>query len=187
MLDHFGVRGWPNRAKKGDHVLIIFPMFLVFLCISHLTTPHNTHTHTIPHAFLSVSCGFQCFSTRTTPHNIHNTQTHTHTHTCTPATDRDLESGLSTTRGKNPGKCLKKAKSGETLARARADTDGQIVRLRRSGEKTNRTIWWLVPSQVSLFFKRKRMIRGIGNALLSTYSQTSNGQNPVVTLGQPLV
>ena len=29
--------------------------------------------------------------------------------------------------------CVKKAKSGETLAKARFDIDGQIVRLRRSG------------------------------------------------------
>ena len=41
--------------------------------------------------------------------------------------------------------------------------------------------------ELSNFFWEKRMIRGIGNVLLSTYSQTSNGQNPMVTLGQPLV
>ena len=48
--------------------------------------------------------------------NIAQPHTHTHTHTFTPATDRDLESGLSKSHTrKNPGKCLKKAKSGETL------------------------------------------------------------------------
>ena len=85
----------PKKRPRFNNFPNVSRVFCVF---SHLTTPHNTHT--IPHAFLSVSSGFQCFSTRTTPHNIHNTQTHTHTHTCTPATDRDLESGLSTTRGK---------------------------------------------------------------------------------------
>ena len=78
------------------------------------------------------------FTTNTAQHSTQHThsQTHTLTHTCTPATDRDLESGLSKSRTrKNPGKCLKKAKSGETLERARADVDGQIVRLRRSDDR----------------------------------------------------
>ena len=133
ILDLFSVLGWSFRAQKRDHVCECSQCFSCFCVFSHLTAPHNTHT--IPHAFLSVSSGFQCFSTRTTPHNIH---THNHTRTThnTPATDRDLESGLSKSHTrKNPGKCLKKAKSGETLARARADTDGQIVRLRRSDDR----------------------------------------------------
>ena len=69
-----------KSCQKKRPCFDIFPnVSRVFCVLSHLTTPHNTHT--IPHAFLSVSSGFQCFSTRTTPHNIHNTQTHTHTHT----------------------------------------------------------------------------------------------------------
>ena len=125
----------------------------VFCVFSHLTTPHNTHT--IPHAFLAVSSCFQCFSTRTTPHNIHNTQTHTHTHTCTPATDRDLESGLSKSHTrKTHGKCLKKAKSGETLARARADIDGQIVRLRSDDRPIEPSGSWFPPKFPS--FSRKK-------------------------------
>ena len=39
------------------------------------------------------------------------------------------------TRGKNREICLQKAKSGETLAKARFDIDGQIVRLRQGGER----------------------------------------------------
>ena len=71
-----------------------------------------------------------------TAHNIHNTQPHTRTHTDTPATDRDLESGLSESNArKNLEKCLKKAKSGESLAKARFEIDGQIVRLRQSVER----------------------------------------------------
>ena len=59
-----------------------------------------------------------------------------HAHAHTPATDRDLESGLSKSNTrKNPGKCLKKAKSGESLAKARGNADGQIVRLRRSDDR----------------------------------------------------
>ena len=135
--------------------------------------PHNTtqHTHTIPHVFLSVSFGFQCFIHTHTAHNIH-----TRTHTCTPATDRDLESGLSKSHTrKNPGKCLKKAKSGETLARARADTDGQIVRLRRSDDRPIEPSGsWFPPNFPSFSRKKKRMIRGIGHMLFSTYSQTLN-------------
>ena len=98
-----------------------------FCVFSHLATPHNTHT--IPHAFLSVSSGFQCFPTRTTPHNIHNTQPHTRTHTCTPATDRYLARGLSESVSvnarKNPRKCLKKAKSGKLWRRLVAMLTGK--------------------------------------------------------------
>ena len=146
ILDLFSVRGWPNRAKKRDHVLTIFPMFLVFLCIF---SPHNTTQHT--HHTTRISLCFLWFSVF-----FHNTQPHTHNTHNTPATDRDLESDLSKSHTrKNPGKCLKKAKSGETVARARADTDGQIVRLRRSDDRLIRTIWWLVLSEVSLVFKEK--------------------------------
>ena len=145
-----------------------------FCVFSHLTTPHNTHT--IPHAFLSVSSGFQCFPTRTTPHNIHNTQPHTRTHACTPATDRYLARGLSKSVSvnarKNPRKCLKKAKSGETLAKARGDADGQIVRLRRSGERPMQPSSSWFPLKFLSFFRKKRMIRGLGHASFSTYSQT---------------
>ena len=126
ILDLFSVLGWSFRAPKGDHVLTIFPMFLVFLCIfsPHNTTQHTHHTTRISLCFLRFSVFF------------HNTQPHTHNTHNTPATDRDLESGLSKSNTrKNPRKCLKKAESGETLARARADADRQIVRLRRSDER----------------------------------------------------
>ena len=69
--------------------------------------------------------------------------------------------------------CLseKGTKSGETLLEARSDTDGQIVRcICRKGRKTNRTIWLLVPSSVSLRMTAslgKQNIRGIGNMLFS--------------------
>ena len=33
----------------------------------------------------------------------------------------------------------------------------------------------------------QRMVEGIGNMLLSTCSQTENGQDPLVTFGEPLV
>ena len=84
ILDLFRVHGWPYRTKKGDHVLTIFPLFLAFFTFSHFTIPHNTHT--IPHAFLSVSCGFQCFSTRTQHTTYTLTDTHTHTHANLPLT-----------------------------------------------------------------------------------------------------
>ena len=80
--------------------------------------------------------------------------------------------------------CLSRVKSGETLMEARSGTDVQIVRQTWvQGRKTNRTIQQLVPSEVSLriagvgkqFYQVKRMIRGIGDAQSSTYSQTLNG------------
>ena len=49
-------------------------------------------------------------------------------------------------------------------------------------EETNRTMSQLIPSAVSLriaeteqLYQAQRMIGGIGNVLLSTYSQTENG------------
>ena len=79
--------------------------------------------------------------------------------------------------------CLNRTNSEETLMEVRIDTDVQIVRHTWvQGRKTNRTIQQLVPSEVSLriagvaqFYQVKRMIRGIGDALSSTYSQTLNG------------
>ena len=40
---------------------------------------------------------------------------------------------------------------------------------------------------VEQLYQVKQVIGGIGHVLFFTYAQTSNGQNPVVTLGQPLV
>ena len=78
---------------------------------------------------------------------------------------------------------LGREKLGETLVEARSGTDVQIVRQTWvQGRKTNRTIQQLVPSEVSLriagveqFYQVKRMIRGLGDTLSSTYSQTLNG------------
>ena len=57
---------------------------------------------------------------------------------------------------------------------------------RERREETNRT---MSPSAVSLriveteqFYQVKRMIGGIGNVFLSTYSQTGNGYDPLVSL-----
>ena len=96
-----------------------------------LTSQHyTTHTHTTRISLFPLV--FSVF-----PHA--HTHTHARTHTHTPATDHNLESGLiksvCVNTRKNRKICLKKAKSGESLAKARFDTDGQIVRLRRSGER----------------------------------------------------
>ena len=52
---------------------------------------------------------------------------------------------------------------------------------------------FVVPSAVSLttaeteqVYQGKRMIGGIGHVLLSTYSQTVNGEDPLVSFGEPL-
>ena len=112
----------------------IFPMFSVFFgflttwwpCFSACFIFHI-------YSFLYI------FTTNIAQHSTQHTQyttTHAHT-TCTPATDRDLESGLCKSNArKNRQKCLKKAKSGESLAKARFDIDGQIILLLgRSGER----------------------------------------------------
>ena len=133
ILDLFSVLGWSFRAQKGDHVLTISQCFPCFLCIFSLRCDHDLSLFYCPYLFI-----FFIFYYKKAQHSTQHThsQTHTLTHTCTPATDRDLESGLSKSHTrKNPGKCLKKAKSGETLERARADADRQIVRLRRSDDR----------------------------------------------------
>ena len=120
--------------KKRDHVLTFFPMFPVIFCIFSLRCDHDLSLF-----LLSIFIHFpHIFTTKKAQHSTQHThsQTHTLTHTCTLATDRDLESGLSKSNTrKNPGKCLKKAKSGESLAKARGNADGQIVRLRQSVER----------------------------------------------------
>ena len=65
---------------------------------------------------------------------------------------------------------------------ARGDTDVRIFRETWvKGRKANLTIQLLVPSEVPLklafeqLHQVRRMIREIGNVLLSTYSRTLNG------------
>ena len=113
-----------SGRKSATPCLIVFFLFLAFFP-HFLTSQHHT-AHTIPHAFISVSFGFSVFF-------------HAHTRTSARATDRDLASGLSksvcvNTRN-NREICLKRSKSGETLAKARFDIDGQIVRLGQDGER----------------------------------------------------
>ena len=55
---------------------------------------------------------------------------------------------------------------------------------RERREETNRTMSQLIPSAVSL--KITGSIGGIGNVLFSTYSQTENGEDPLVSFGEPL-
>ena len=79
--------------------------------------------------------------------------------------------------------CLNRMNSEETLMEVRIDTDVQIVRHTWvQGRKTNRTIQQLVPSEVSRriagiaqFYHVKRMIKGIGDMMTLTYSQTLHG------------
>ena len=154
----------------------MFPMFPVIFVYFLTSQHHTTHTHTPYHTHFSLfPLVFSVFphAQHRTTYTIHN---HTHSHTCTPATDRYLARGLSKSVSvnarKNPRKCLKKAKSGETLAKARGDADGQIVRLRRSGERPMQPSSSWFPLKFLSFFRKKRMIRGLGHASFSTYSQT---------------
>ena len=178
--DLFSVRGWPNRAKHGVRILTVFSLFLVFShhVVTLIWACFIFNIYSFPHIFKKYS------TTQHTTYTIHN---HTRTHTCTPATDRDLESGLSESNArKNLEKCSEKGKvrgiSGEGSFRDRRANRSSSAKCR----KTNRTIWLMVPSEVSLILRKKRMIRGIGNVLFSNFSQTSNGQDPVVSPGEPL-
>ena len=60
-------------------------------------------------------------------------------------------------------------------------------RERKGGDKPKQS--QLIPSAVSLriaeteqLYQAQRMLGGIGNVLLSTYSQTENGEDPLVSL-----
>ena len=68
------------------------------------------------------------------------------------------------------------ARVGQTLVEARGDTDVHIVRYAwRQRRKTNRTVSQLVSlrtAETEQLNQVKRMTRGIGHALFSTYSQT---------------
>ena len=153
ILDHFWVRGWPNRSKKGDHVLIFFPMFSVFFV--YLLT---TFRPCFQPVLFSIFIDFLIFLLQiwhNTARNIH-THNHTHTHTCSPAIDRDLESGLSKSHTrKNQRKMPEKGKvrriSGEVSLRYRRANRSSAAKWR----KTNRTIWLLVPSEISLIFRKR--------------------------------
>ena len=148
----------------------IFPMFPVIFCIFSLRCDHDLSLFYCPYLFT-----FLIFHYKKAQHSTQHThsQTHTLTHTCTPATDRDLESGLCKSNArKNPRKCLKKAKSGESLAKARGNADGQIVRLRRSDDRPIEPSGSWFPPKFPSFSRKKRMICGIGHALFWTCSQT---------------
>ena len=175
ILDLLGVRGWPYRPKKETMFCEFSQCFSCFFVYFLTSQHHTTHTpyHTHFSLFPLVFSVFQHAQHRTT-YTLTTTHTHTHMHTCHwPWSWEWFEYEP---HAENPRKCLKKAKPGESLARARADTDGQIVRLRQSGERRIEPSGSWFPQKFPSFSRKKRMIRGIGNVLLSTYSQTSNGQ-----------
>ena len=90
-------------------------------------------------------------------------KTHMFMHMCT---FRDLESGLSKTIVSGL------EKQSQERPWWSSDTDVQIVRYNCVlGRKTNRTIPQC-PAGVEQLHQVKRMIGGIGNLFLSTYSQT---------------
>ena len=80
-------------CQKRRPCFVNFPnVSRVFVYFSpHNTTQHTHHTTRISLCFLWFSVFFHTHNTAQHTHS----QPHTRTHTCTPATDRDLESGLS--------------------------------------------------------------------------------------------
>ena len=119
-----------------------------------------------------------------TTYTIHNV-THAHTHTHLPLTVILRVVRVRVTHGKT-AKMSEKGKvkgiSGEGSFRYRRANRSSAAEWRR----TNPTIQELVPGEVSLILRRKRLICGIGNVLFSTFSQTSNAHDYVVTRGEPL-
>ena len=92
-----------------------FLMFPVFFCIFSLRCDHDLSLFYFPYFFISLYVYHKYSTTQHTKNTIHN---HTHAHTCTPATDRDLESGLSKSNTrKNPRNMPEKMQSQENLWR----------------------------------------------------------------------
>ena len=105
---------------------------------------------------------------------------------CAPATDRDLESGLSKSASVRTRKMVNYAREGakseETLWRLVAIlTCKSFVILGCRGERLiEPSSCWFTPgvsfriAGVEQLYQVKRMIRGIGNVLFLTYSQNLN-------------
>ena len=122
MIRTLGIGFGPK--KKRLWAFGIGPPAEIVLCFC-VFYHYTTHTHNTRISLFSS--GFHCFSTRT--------HMRAHTHTCNrPLSCAWFESVCVNTR-KNHEIRLKKAKSGETPVEARFDFDGQIVRLRRRGER----------------------------------------------------
>ena len=138
MMAVFGPFFGPRMAMSCQKRRPCFDNFPVISCVFHIFSPHNTTQHTHHTTRISLCfLWFSGFSTRTQ----YTTYTYTHTHTCTPATDRDLESGLSKSNTrKNPRKMPEKGKargiSGEGSFRYRRANRSSAAKWR----KTNRTI-----------------------------------------------
>ena len=162
ILDLFWVRGWPYRAKKRDNVLTIFPMFLVILCIYSRLLDHVFSLFYCPYFFISLYFYYK--------YSTHTTRTHTRTHTCTPATDRDLESGLSESVCVNTRKtsenAWKRQSQGKLWRRLVAMLTGKSF---VCGEVTTDQSNHFGAGSLRSFFRfqgKKRMIRGIGNRVV---------------------
>ena len=144
-------------------------MFPVIFCIFSLRCDHDLSLFYCPYQFT-----FFIFYYKKAQHSTQHThsQTHTRTHTCTPATDRDLESGLSKSNTrKNPRKCLKMAKSGESLTKTRDNADGQIVRLRRSGDRPiESSDSWFPPKFPSFSREKANDLRNRERVVLDLFS-----------------
>ena len=78
VFDLSWVHGWPYRAKTRDHVLIISPMFPVFL---HFPTPLSPCFHPL---VFTLFVPFSCFSEHTHTHNNSTANNAHHHHHTTP-------------------------------------------------------------------------------------------------------
>ena len=94
-MANFGPFSGPRMAISCQKRRPCFDNFPVISCVFHIFSPHNTTPHTPYHTHFSLF--LVVFSVFPHAHSTQHThsQTHTRTHTFTPATDRDLESGLS--------------------------------------------------------------------------------------------
>ena len=176
ILDLFRVHGCAISCQKRETKFWYFPnVSWVFFHYHHyvVTRIWACFTFHIYCHFLSFAY-YKYSTTQHTTYTIHN-HTHAHTHAHLPLTVILRVVCVRVTLGKTREICLKKAKSGgiscEGSFRDRSCNFfvcGEVAK-----DQSNSSEEWSLP-EGSLIFNAKRMLRGLGHALFSTLSQTSN-------------
>ena len=136
-MANFGPFSGPRMAISCQKRRPCFDNFPVISCSFSHFSPHNTTQHTHTHHTTRISLCFLWFFS-VFPH----AHRHTRTHTFTPATDPDLESGLSKSNTRKilrnmPEKGKVRGILGEGSFRDRRANRSAAAKWR----KTNRTIW----------------------------------------------
>ena len=164
-------KSFQKRSARFDN----FPTVSRVFCIFSLLCDHDLSLFYCPYLFT-----FLIFLQKsTTQHTTYTILNHTHAHTQThlPLTVILRVVCVRVTRGKTREICLKKAKSGESLAKARGNADGQIVRLLRSGDRPIEPSGsWFPPKFPSFSRKKSNDLRIRQHIVLDLFSNLKLGK-----------